>query len=158
MRLIKEPVKGIVAYPKGIPDRIYRLTSGQPFYTQVVCQNMVDRLNAEHRNRVMQDDISAVSQELADNPLPQMIYFWDDLKHEQRIVLSLLGEVLADPIRYASAKAMLGFAGEHDLDVGVNPGDMELVLDELFRHDILGRERVGDGNYEYRFRVDLLRI
>jgi len=35
---------------------------------------------------------------------------------------------------------------------------LELMLDELFKHDVLERERVGDGNYEYRFRVDLLRI
>jgi len=158
MRLIKEPVKGSVVYPKGIPERIYRLTSGQPFYTQVVCQSLVDRLNAEQRNRVMQDDIDAVSQELAENPLPQMIYFWDGLERNQRIALSLLGEVLGDSIRYVSAKAMLGFATEHDLDFGIELTEMERMLDDLFTHDVLERERVGDGNYEYRFRVDLFRI
>ncbi|MDQ1329092.1 MAG: hypothetical protein QG641_2381, partial [Candidatus Poribacteria bacterium] len=157
MRLIKEPVKGSVVYPKGIPERIYRLTSGQPFYTQVVCQNLVDRLNAVQRNRVTQDDINTVSQELAENPLPQMIYFWDGLERNQRIALSLLGEVLGDPIRYASAKAMLGFATEHNLDFEIE-AEMERMLDDLFTHDVLERERVGDGNYEYRFRVDLFRI
>jgi ligand-binding sensor domain-containing protein/AAA+ ATPase superfamily predicted ATPase len=158
MRLIKEPVKGSVVYSKGIPERIYRLTSGQPFYTQVACQNIVDRLNAKQRNRVMQEDIEAVSQELAENPLPQMIYFWDGLDRNQRITLSLLGEVLGDSMRYASAKAMLGFATEHELDFGIELTDMERILDDLFTHDVLERERVGDGNYEYRFRVDLFRI
>jgi ligand-binding sensor domain-containing protein len=35
LRLITEPVKDQVVYPRGIPERITRLTAGQPFYTQV---------------------------------------------------------------------------------------------------------------------------
>ena len=35
--------------------------------------------------------------------------------------------------------------------------EMESVLDELFVRDVLERERVSEGQYEYRFKVDLLR-
>ena len=52
LRLIMEPVQDLVVYPRGIPERIVRLTAGQPFYTQVMCQNMIDRLNEVERNRV----------------------------------------------------------------------------------------------------------
>ena len=74
LRLITQPVADRVTYPSGIPERIIRLTAGQPFYTQVVCQNMMDRLNEVERDRVRQEDVDAVAQELADNPLPQMIF------------------------------------------------------------------------------------
>ena len=158
LRLITEPVKELVVYPRGIPERIVRLTAGQPFYTQVVCQNLVDRLNEVQRNRVRQGDVKAVAQELADNPLPQMLYFWDGLKIEQRSVLSLLGEVLENSSRYASAEMLVNFAQEQKLDLEIEAPEFERVLDELFLREILERERAGEGRYEYRFRVDLFRL
>jgi hypothetical protein len=163
LRLITEPVKEQVIYPRGIPERIIRLTAGQPFYTQVVCQNMMDRLNEAQRNRVRQEDVESVAQELADNPLPQMVYFWDGLESEQQGALSLLGEVLEDSSRYASAQMLVKFAQEHNLGlVGAFNStplpELERVLDELFVRDVLERERAGEGQYEYRFRVDLFRL
>src|SRR6185436_11782723 len=50
VRLITEPVVGRVIYGRGVMDVVYRLTSGQPFYTQVICQNVVDYMN-EHRQK-----------------------------------------------------------------------------------------------------------
>jgi len=158
VRLITEPVQDLVAYPRGIPERIIRLTAGQPFYTQVVCQNMMDRLNEAKRNRVRQEDVEAVAAELADNPLPQMIYFWDGLEQDQTGALSLLGEALEDSNTYASAQTLLNFAQEQNLTVESELSDMERVLNDLFVDEILERERAGAGGYEYRFRVDLFRL
>ncbi|MFC1714943.1 two-component regulator propeller domain-containing protein [Candidatus Poribacteria bacterium] len=158
LRLITEPVADRVIYPRGIPERIVRLTAGQPFYTQVVCQNMMDRLNEVERNRVRQEDVDAVAQELADNPLPQMIYFWDGLEQEQKGALSLLGEVLENSDRYASAQTLINFAKEQNLELEIESSDLERVLDDLFVNDVLERERAGEGKYEYRFRVDLFRL
>ena len=158
LRLITEPVADQVIYPRGIPERIVRLTAGQPFYTQVVCQNMMDRLNEVERNRVRQEDVDAVAQELADNPLPQMIYFWDGLAQEQKDALSLLGEVLEDSNGYASAQALINFTQEQNLKLGFELSVLERVLNDVFVSEILERERAGEGQYEYRFRVDLFRL
>nr|MBC8234693.1 hypothetical protein [bacterium] len=68
LRLITEPVREQVVYPRGIPKSIVRLTAGQPFYTQVICQNLVDRLNESRRNRVRKGEVEVVVQELVDNP------------------------------------------------------------------------------------------
>jgi AAA+ ATPase superfamily predicted ATPase len=158
LRLITEPVADRVVYPRGIPERIIRLTGGQPFYTQVVCQNMMDRLNEVQRNRVRQEDVDAVAQELADNPLPQMIYFWDGLEQEQQSALSLLGEVLENSDRYASAQMLVNLTQEQNLGLELELSELEKVLDELFVREVLERERAGEGQYEYRFRVDLFRL
>ncbi|MFC1714044.1 two-component regulator propeller domain-containing protein [Candidatus Poribacteria bacterium] len=158
LRLIAEPVADRVIYPRGIPERIFRLTAGQPFYTQVVCQNMMDRLNEVGRNRVRQEDVEAVAQELADNPLPQMIYFWDGLERNQKGALSLLGEMLEDSNRYASAQTLINFAQEQNLELDFELSDLEGVLGNLFTNEVLERERAGEGQYEYRFRADLFRL
>jgi AAA+ ATPase superfamily predicted ATPase len=34
IRLIRDPVKDVVQYEEEVPEEIYRLTAGQPFYTQ----------------------------------------------------------------------------------------------------------------------------
>ena len=158
LRLIMEPVTDQVVYPRGIPERIVRLTAGQPFYTQVICQNMMDRLNEVERNRVRQEDVDAVAEELADNPLPQMIYFWDGLESDQQTILSFLGEVLEDPNRYASAQMLIDFAQEQNLALRLESSGLERVLNDLFVNEVLERERAGEGQYEYRFRVDLFRL
>jgi len=41
LRLIVEPMEGHLNYGEGVLDAIYRLTYGQPFYTQVICTNVV---------------------------------------------------------------------------------------------------------------------
>ena len=158
LRLITEPVAGQVVYPSGIQQRIVRLTAGQPFYTQVVCQNLIDRLNEAERNRVRQEDVDAVAQELADNPLPQMIYFWNGLEQRQQNALSLLVEVLEDSIGYASAEMLLESARNQNLKIELDTSELERILDSLFVGEVLERERSGEGQYEYRFRVDLFRL
>ena len=161
LRLITEPVREQVVYPRGIPKSIVRLTAGQPFYIQVICQNLVDRLNESRRNRVRKGDLELVVQELVDNPPPQMLYCWDGLNMEQQNVLSLLGEVLENSSRYASGEMLMNFAQEQKLNFEMEIPNLEGVLDELFVREILERERVGgdgDGIYEYRFHVDLFRL
>jgi hypothetical protein len=158
LRLITEPVADIVTYPGGIPERIVRLTAGQPFYTQVVCQNIIDRLNEVERTRVRQEDVDTVADELTGNPLPQMIYFWDGLKQEQRSILSVLGEVLANPNDYVSAQTLADFSEVQDLSLEYSLPELERILNDLFLSEVLERERAGEGGYEYRFRADLFRL
>jgi hypothetical protein len=107
---------------------------------------------------VRQEDVEAVAQELADNPLPQMIYFWDGLESEQQTALSFLGEMLEDSANYASAQMLLNFSREQNLELELELSELERVLDELFVREVLERERAGGGQYEYRFRADLFRL
>ncbi|MFQ6040274.1 MAG: two-component regulator propeller domain-containing protein, partial [Candidatus Poribacteria bacterium] len=157
LRLITEPVKGTVSYQRQIPEMIYRLTAGQPFYTQVICQNLVDRLNGEERNRVFAHDVDAVVSDLSDNPLPQMIYFWDDLTGRQRIILALLAELLDNPDSYITVKQIADFVKEKTEGLQISESDIQTGLDELCDEEILERERAGEGRYEYRYKVDLFR-
>ena len=52
MRLMNDPVAGVVHYDEGVTDRIYELTAGQPFYSQVFCQALVDHLYQYLHGRV----------------------------------------------------------------------------------------------------------
>ena len=77
VRLITEPVDGRVVYGRRVVEVVCRLTAGQPFYTQVICQNIVDYMNEHEQNWVTLADLQHVIADIVDNPLPQMIYTWD---------------------------------------------------------------------------------
>ena len=72
-------------------------------------------------------------------------------------MLSLLAEVLADENSYGSAQMLLEFVQEQGVTWELELPEMERVLDTLFVRDLLERDRVGEGQSEYRFRVDLFR-
>ena len=102
-RLVTEPVEGRVVYGRGVIEAIYRLTAGQAFYVQVLCQNMIDFMNEHQQNWITSSGLQQVVAEIIDNPLPQMIYTWDALSDDEKLVWSLLAETLEDGNAFATA-------------------------------------------------------
>jgi ligand-binding sensor domain-containing protein len=153
-RLITEPVERRVVYGRGVVDVIYRLTAGQPFYTQVICQNMVDYLNENEQNWVTLADLTHVIADIIDNPLPQMIYTWDVLSDDEKLVLSLLAETLPDGNDYATAHQLRASVKANDYPVNLSENTMRLTLEEMFRRELLEKDAV-DG---FRFKIDLFRL
>jgi ligand-binding sensor domain-containing protein/AAA+ ATPase superfamily predicted ATPase len=154
VRLITEPVQGRVVYGRGVMDVVYRLTAGQPFYTQVICQNVVDFMNEHRQNWVTASDLGRVITEIVDNPLPQMIYSWDALSDDEKLALSLLGETLADGNAYATAGELRASVKANDYPVNLSENTIRLTLEEMFRRELLEKDPA-DG---FRFKIDLLRL
>jgi hypothetical protein len=154
-RLVTEPVDGRVVYGRTVVDRIVRLTAGQPFYTQVVCQNVVDFLNEHEQNALGSRDLDRVVAEIVDHPLPQMIYSWEALSPDEKVVLSLLAESLAgDGSTWVSAADLAALVDRIDAPVDLSENTIHLTLEELFRSEILEKNAFE----EYRFRIDLLSL
>jgi hypothetical protein len=155
LRLIQDPVAGRVVYGRGVTDRVVRLTAGQPFYTQVICQNIVDDLNEHKRNAVTLKDLARVTAEIVDHPLPQMIYFWDGLSSDEKVVLSLLCAVLddRDELSWVSSGDLAAYIDREEIPVDLSENTIHLTLEEMFRTEILDKN-VLEG---YRVRIDLLR-
>lgn len=154
IRLITEPVAGRAVYGRGVIEQIVRLTAGQPFYAQVICQNTVDYMNEHRQNWVTTADLEKVIREVVDNPLPQMIYTWDVLSDDEKLVLSLLGEGLPDGTWFATAFQLRASVKENDYPVNLSENTIRLTLEEMFRRELLEKD-AADG---FRFRIDLLRL
>jgi ligand-binding sensor domain-containing protein len=154
VRLITEPVQGRVVYGRGVVDVIQRLTAGQPFYTQVMCQNVVDYMNEHSQNWLTLADLKPVITDIVDNPLPQMIYAWDGLSDDEKLGLSLLAETLADGSGYATAADLRTSVKTNDYPVNLSENSIRLTLEEMFRRELLEKDS-SDG---FRFRIDLLRL
>jgi ligand-binding sensor domain-containing protein/AAA+ ATPase superfamily predicted ATPase len=154
VRLITEPVAGRVVYGRGVVESIYRLTAGQPFYTQVMCQNVVDYMNEHEQNWVTLADLDKVIADIVDNPLPQMIYTWDVLSDDEKLALSLLAEVLPDGQAFATAFELRASVRVNDYPVNLSENTIRLTLEEMFRRELLEKD-AADG---FRFKIDLFRL
>jgi ligand-binding sensor domain-containing protein len=158
LRLIREPVADVVKYQRAVPQRIYRLTGGQPFYTQHVCQLMIERLNQLEKYTVHADDVEETALELVDNPPPQMMYFWsEELAGKEKLALVMLGRILDRPDDYAPASMVAEYASSREEDIKLEASEIAHILDGLCQYELLERERVSEEAYEYRYKIDLFR-
>ncbi|MEJ2211441.1 MAG: AAA family ATPase [Anaerolineae bacterium] len=136
-RLITWPVDGVLTYDYGVARRVIEVTSGHPYYLQLVCFEILNRCAA-----AVED---LVSREIADFRL-----VWDQSTPPEQAALAALvslrgarGVATAQEVRTALHKA--GARTER--------GQVSVALERLAERGIL--ERLGA--LSYRFRVALLR-
>jgi AAA+ ATPase superfamily predicted ATPase len=152
-RLITEPLKEHVHYPQELIDSIYRLTGGHPFYTQVICQNLVDHLTEDDRNEPTKQDLQLIVKGIVDNPLPQMIYSWNSLSDGNKILLSSLAGVLDGPQAWAGPADVIQYFRQSKLGMPYKREEILILLEETYHKEYLEKRE----NDLYRFRMDLPR-
>lgn len=157
VRLIRKPVEGAVQFEDGAVDRICRLTAGQPFYTQAICQSLVDRLNEIRSRTATRTVLDEVVSYLIENPLPQMIFLWDSLEPDEKVVLALLAEGLDDPAAHAGAGDLLRRVRRHEYPLEIGRARMATVLEKLFKQELLLKAGAAAAPV-YAFRMDLWRL
>jgi tetratricopeptide (TPR) repeat protein len=152
MRLITQPVEGLITFDKQVIDSIYRLTSGQPFYTQIVGQNIVDYVNETEKTNIQLEDLNQIVNEILENPLPQMIYFWNSLPQGQMLMLSLLADILEDPHKNITADEIIKQLKKKKLGIALDSHLVNTLLEGLYHQNYVSKTDTG-----YRFQIDLLR-
>jgi len=152
IRLITQPVEGKITFSERVLDSIYRFTSGQPFYTQIVGQHIVDFVNEHEKKHIAEAELEHIVNDILENPLPQMIYFWNNLPDSQKLLLSLLAEVLDGANSYVSAAEIDKRTRKKKLGVHLDTHLMNTVLEALYH-----RKYVGKSGESYCFQIDLMR-
>ena len=152
LRLIREPSEGWVYYARGVPEAILRLGGGHPYYTQVLCQSLVDRLNDEEKNRADREDLERVVEDEVEHAKPQMLYAWDEFSAEEKVCLSLLADVLRNDRDRVSAGQIVRAVARRGYPLDLPEERAHVVLETLFEQEVLGKRRGG-----YWFRMDLWR-
>jgi hypothetical protein len=155
LRLVLQPVEKSVHYGEGIPDDIFKMTAGQPFYTQVLCQSLVDHLNDNHQVDVEAEDLQQVVDEIIENPLPQMIFSWNALSDLEKLSLSIIAELCRERSQPATAKEIMRFTEQEKIGYRLDANELNKCLENLFHHDVLTKEGPEDA---YRFKMDLWRL
>ncbi|MCL7453609.1 MAG: hypothetical protein M8467_11250 [Anaerolineae bacterium] len=147
-RLITWPVDGLLTYDLGVARRIIEVTSGQPYYLQLLCFEIFNR--CAPAGWVNQRDVDVVVEELTKHEIPEFRQVWEESSGPEQAVLAVLtsmrgarGVATALEVRTALGKA------------GARPerNQVTMALERLAERGVL--ERLGA--LSYRFRVALLR-
>jgi hypothetical protein len=152
-RLVTEPLGDAVVWPEPVIDRVYRLSGGQPFYVQVVCQNLVDLLIEEARRDPGEADLENVVKDIIENPLPQMIYSWNSLSDWTKFALSSLAGTLVAARDRSDAGGVYHFLKTSKIVLPFNRERLNVFLEEAYQKEFLDK---GDDD-AYAFRMDLYR-
>ncbi len=156
VNLIQQPVAGRVAYDPDAIEAICRLTAGQPFYTQLICQNLIDHLNERRTNRATRSVVSAVVEAVVENPPPQMISLFDSLPADEKLALAHLAERLSGPDDQQPAVALARQARGSKYSTNLTSQRIGSALESLFGRELLDKGPGPDPGYA--FRMDLWRL
>jgi len=152
-RLVTDPVApfGLEYDPLAI-ERIYQVAAGHPYFTQLICHEMVVHHNETHRSYLTTTDVDAVLGRIIEQGEAHFKYIWAESGTQRRLVLLALAELLEteDAVTLDDVSELLRKRGR-PLDDRALPK----ALNDLEGRDIVMRS--GPRSSLYRFRVDLVR-
>ncbi|HSR31773.1 MAG TPA: AAA family ATPase, partial [Anaerolineae bacterium] len=147
-RLITWPVDGVLTYDYGVARRVIEVTSGHPYYLQMICFELFNRCAASAW--VNQRDVDLVVEDLVGREIPDFRRLWHESSPQEQAVLAGLvslrgarGVATVQEVRTVLNKA--GARADRD--------QVTHALESLASRGIM--ERLGA--LSYRFRVGLLR-
>lgn len=155
--LITRPVRNYLTYDNNSLKEIYRLSGGQPYFTQYICQILITDVNYTlKRDFILPEDLDAVIKSFIDHPPGHMIETWRYLSSPVNsptytpYVLSGLAATIKNKAHYADIKTILKISRKKQFIF--NEKQLRESLAWLKTQDLLDWK-----GETYRFKFDLLR-
>lgn len=150
INLITRPVESMYRYDPEAVERILEMTSGHPFYTQLLCHSLFARWQRQGTTSITVHDVDEVLAEVMERATATLKFEWDESTPEERLVLVACVEALGSarqPIQVGDVEQIL-----RSYTIPLPRGDIVRALQNLVaRETLLGR----DG---YRFAVEIMRL
>ncbi len=150
-RLIVEPARGDVRFADDAVERLLELTSGHPYFLQLLCYELFDRALRSGRDEVRSEHVSdEVLEAVMELGMGGLAWFWDEFPPAERFILSSLAHLA--PEGEAATLREIGTAlREHGVRLqGMELSSAPMVLSEWGIIRPVGNDAFG-------FRVEFLR-
>lgn len=93
LELIQQPVEDFPdIYPDAVAHAIWDLTGGQPYFTQLLCHELVEQLNRNKAKTVQMDDLKTVLPAVFERGYQVFREFWTTLNNAQQQLLRSVAE------------------------------------------------------------------
>jgi hypothetical protein len=146
--LIIRPIANNYSYTRPAIDRIYQLTSGQAYYTQLLCHNLFTRWSKDKPAQLGVADVEAVLPDVIEQGTPNFQFVWEDSSPAERAILAALAagvpQYRAGVLRRNLRRAM------REAKLHPSTGDVTSGLRRLFERDVINDQE------PYNFRVALM--
>lgn len=146
--LITQPVANYYHLTQPAIERILQLTSGQPYYTQLLCHNLFIHWTKNKPTQLNVADVEAVISDVIEQGTPNFQFVWEDSAPVERAVLA----ALADRLPHHRTGVMRRVVDRALHGAGLHPpgGDVTISLRQLFERDVINDQE------PYYFRVALM--
>ena len=152
--LIIQPVKKYnMIYDSLAIEKIYRLTYGHPYFTQLLCHALVNLHNTEKKNYITIQDVNGELNRILERGQMHFDFIWDRSSMIERLVMTALKRVLQEE-ESVTVSSLVNKLGGYDLTIDAK--NITKALDALAGKDIISK--ILNHTTTYEFKVDLIRI
>ena len=148
--LIIRPVAEYYSYTRAAIDHILALTSGQPYYTQLLCHNLFTRWSQTKPEQLDVADVEAVLPDVLEQGTPNFQFVWEDSAPAEQTVMAALAE--AAPKHRAGVMRRNLDRTLHQAQLYPPNSDVTGSLKQLFERDLLNDRE------PYEFRIGLVQM
>ncbi len=92
-RLITKPVEGDIEYEKGAVNRIYEITAGHPYFTQLTCHELFSLCQKNESRVIREEDVEAVIEDVIERGTVNLKFVWDEASDLEKWVLACLAQL-----------------------------------------------------------------
>ncbi|MCJ7708940.1 MAG: BMP family ABC transporter substrate-binding protein, partial [Anaerolineales bacterium] len=119
IRLITLPVQGILDYAPEAVERIVRITSGHPYFIQLLCHELFSLCQKTGAHRIAEADVEGILEDVVERGTVNLKVVWDEASDLQKWILASLahheGRVDARALAETLHHQRVRFA-DHDLE------------------------------------------
>ena len=92
VKLVVQPVQGILTYDPEAVERILSLTSGHPYYVQLLCHSLFAYCQRVNTSAVTLTDVEAILPEVVERAGSDFQFLWENSTPEEKFVLATLAQ------------------------------------------------------------------
>ena len=91
LQLITEGSGGALRFEQDVVEKVYGLSGGHPYYTQLICQALFELAGTS--GVVTEEHLARVAREFVSKPSPHLVLSWKALSLDMKVIASSLAEV-----------------------------------------------------------------
>lgn len=148
--LMTQPVKDFYQIEPAALERMYHITSGHPYYTQLVCHCLFNRWWQQHMSSIGVRDVNEVVDEAVERGSAVLKHVWEESTPGEKAIMTGLAATMGqynDPVDTNAINQAWA-----SCDVFIPQGEMAKALRSLIARDVIA------GQDKYAFTVDLQRL
>ena len=148
--LITQPVRDHYRMAPQAVTRILQITSGHPYYTQLVCHCIFDMWSRSPKPMMSVADVNAVMAEAIELGSANLTYVWEDSSPEEQALMAGMADVMrrgADPVTVDQVRDAW-----RTFSVSLPEHEVARALRSLTSREVVA------GSQAYSFTVDLQRM
>jgi tetratricopeptide (TPR) repeat protein len=105
-RLITKPVEGVIQYDRKAVNRIVEMTSGHPYFAQLMCHELFSLCQKTGARVIRAEDVESVLDDVIERGTVNLKFVWDEASDLEKWILAGLAQIDRDTSTQALGKLL----------------------------------------------------